>query len=291
VWRNVGGDQTVTFFDWTGERTGSCEALVLIAGGEPMGVEYKHYLIPEHNTYKPRPEDLSRLVNALLDGGFVAEAGTGAFTKMSFTFLDQWGHAERTGCYAHLGDRTCRPFPCPCSEQDIAALGEQDFKLVWPVESLEGSGLKYPLSLVPELFDAYYDLELHLAGDFVYHNSEVIEPFDEVVCGCGQPLEYYETNKDDDLDRPLVYHDDRIYRLCPSCGKPFRPQALMARVRDGWTGESVHRPGGATYLFAVVIDCGKGFAREGWPIRASEEFIETVTMALGQWFYEVGDIY
>ncbi len=41
-----------------------------------MGVEYQHYLIPEDNTYKPRPADLSRLVNALLDGGFVASTGT-----------------------------------------------------------------------------------------------------------------------------------------------------------------------------------------------------------------------
>jgi hypothetical protein len=256
-----------------------------------MGVEYKHYLISEDNTYKPRPEDLSRLVSALLDGGFVAKAGAESFSKMTFTTFSSYEYAEQTGCFAHVGDRTYRPFPCPCSAQDIAALGEQDFKLIWPVESLEGSGLKYPLSLVPELFDAYYDLELHLAGDFVCHTSGLVDLFHEVECGCGQPLEYSETNKDDDLDRRLVYHDDRIYRHCPSCGKPFRPQALTARVRDGWTGESVHRPGGATYLFAVVIDCGKGYARDGWPIRASEEFIEAVTRALGQDFYEVGDIY
>jgi hypothetical protein len=66
---------------------------------------------------------------------------------------------------------------------------------------------------------------------------------------------------------------------------------LVARVRDGHTGKAVHRPGGVTYLFAVVIDCGKGFAREGWPIRASEHFLDTVTQALGQKFYEIGDIY
>ena len=66
---------------------------------------------------------------------------------------------------------------------------------------------------------------------------------------------------------------------------------MTARVRDGYTGEASQRAGGCTYLFAIVIDCGKGFARQGWPIRATEEFLGTVTQALGQEFYEVGDVY
>ena len=36
-----------------------------------MGVEYVHYLISEDNTYKPRPDELSSLVDALVDSGFV----------------------------------------------------------------------------------------------------------------------------------------------------------------------------------------------------------------------------
>jgi len=106
-----------------------------------MGVEYKHYLIPEDNTYKPPPEELSRLVRALLEGGFVAETGTDAVGRMTFETYTTYEHAERTGCYVHLGNRTYSSFPCPCSEQDIATLGEKDFKLVWPVESTNESGL------------------------------------------------------------------------------------------------------------------------------------------------------
>jgi hypothetical protein len=41
----------------------------------------------------------------------------------------------------------------------------------------------------------------------------------------------------------------------------------------------------------VVIDCGEGYPREEWPIRASEQFVNTVTMALDQKFYEIGDFY
>ena len=41
-----------------------------------MGVEYQHYLIPSDNTYKPRPEELSGLVNTLVDRGNVLRTGT-----------------------------------------------------------------------------------------------------------------------------------------------------------------------------------------------------------------------
>jgi hypothetical protein len=59
-----------------------------------MGVEYRHYLIPEDNTYKPGPEDLSHLVDALLAGSFVARAGSDTFRRMSFGVE----YAEETGC-------------------------------------------------------------------------------------------------------------------------------------------------------------------------------------------------
>jgi hypothetical protein len=49
-----------------------------------MGVEYQHFLIPEDNTYKPSPEELSRLVGALLTGGFLRKAGTDDFRRMTF---------------------------------------------------------------------------------------------------------------------------------------------------------------------------------------------------------------
>jgi hypothetical protein len=276
-----------------------------------MGVHYEHYLIPEDNTYKPRSEEFSRLVNALLDGGFVPEEATHDFPKKTFDAASPSDIEEEVGCFVHLGDGQYSLFPCPCSPGDIAVWGERDFILVWSVQSSNESGLKYPLIPFPEWGDAYYDLELRVAKDFVYHLSDLIDPFDKVACACGRVLCYSEWDEpstaeliesdpssgrysyglSDEPPRLPLYADSRIYRLCPSCGKPFRPQALTARVRDGWKGESVHRPRGATYLFAVVIDCGKGFAREGWPIRASEEFIDTVARTLGQDFYEIGDIH
>jgi hypothetical protein len=244
----------------------------------------------QNASYKPRPKDLSRLIETLPEGGFVAKADTDRFLKMTFTTYDYRRYAKRTGCVAHVADRSYRPFPCPCSEQDIAALGDQEFKLVWPVESTNESGLNYPLSPFPEWGDAYYELQFHLAKDLVYHTSELIEPFKRVVCACGRPVEYRSWSWEDASPERPVFYDARIYRLCPSCGKPVRPQDWVAKVSDGQTGKAVGRPGGATYLFAIVIDRGKSFARKGWPIRATGTFLDTATKALDQRFYEIGDI-
>jgi len=268
-----------------------------------MGVEYKHYLIPEDNTYTPGPEALSRLIDALLDGGFAAREGADGFKMSALDATSDDDFAGTIGCFVQTRDQGRSPFPCPCSADDIAALEGQDFKIVWPIAALEGqdfkivwpvessneSELAYPLSPFPEWGDPYYDLEIHMATDFVYHQSELIDPFVDAACRCGRKLDYYE---DDGMIGPRdVFPDARIRRACPACGRPFRPQEFVGQVRDGRTGVTIDRPGGVVYRFAVVVDCGKGFAREGWPIRASEAFLDATTRALGQTFYQVGDIY
>ncbi len=256
-----------------------------------MGVKYQHYLIPEDNTYKPSPDDLSRLVDTLVDGGFVLRTGTDTIERETInTFGDPPEPAVLTGSYVHLGERKYSPFLCPCSAQDIAAFAEGDFRIVWTVDSINEFRLSYRLSPFPDWGDAYYELQLHVASDFVYHTSESIEPFKRVDCRCGRSLKPVD---EFDLwpDGPPVFIEPRIPRTCRSCGNPFRPQEFVAEVRDGRTGKAADRPGGATYLFAVVIDCGKGFARQSWPIRASDEFLSLVTKSLGQPFYQVSDIY
>jgi hypothetical protein len=277
---------------------------------ETMGVEYEHYLIPEDNAYKPSPEELSRLVGALLAGGFIAEGSTDTIREMTPEPDPAGCGAGGIYCSVRLRDGKTLWFPCPCSARDIAALGEQDFQLVWSVDGSSESGLKYPLSPFPEFDDVSYDLELHVATDFVYHLSELIDPFDEVACACGRDLRYSEWDEpseavpiesdassgcyvyelSDELPMLPLYDGSRIYRICPACGRPFRPQELVARVKDARSAAVRERAGGVTYLFAVIIDCGKCFSRQVWPIWASEEFLGTVTQALGQRFYEIGDI-
>jgi hypothetical protein len=71
-----------------------------------MGVEYQHYLIPSDNTYKPRPEELSGLVNVLVDGGYVLRTGTDTVNRAVInTFGDPANPAVETCCYVHIGAR------------------------------------------------------------------------------------------------------------------------------------------------------------------------------------------
>jgi hypothetical protein len=259
-----------------------------------MGVEYSHYLIPRDNTYRPQPEDLVRLIDSLIANGFLPKISPGSQTTAtpdhSTDVADQAGPVD---CYLHVSGCADSPFSSPCTVEDLRSLGDQEFKIIWSVSSSNESHLVYPLVPFPEFGDAYYDLEIHLATDYVYHISEVILPFESVSCPCGQALEYYMHDDDDDwVERGgPVFLDFRIQRICPSCGTPFRPQDKTARLRDGQTGEAAGTcAGGATYLFAIVVDCGKGFAREGGPIRATNQFLANVSHALGQDLYEVGDI-
>ena len=41
------------------------------------------------------------------------------------------------------------------------------------------------------------------------------------------------------------------------CGAAFDPRTRKASVRDPWTNETSRVPGGATFRFALAIDCGK----------------------------------
>ncbi|WP_165068437.1 hypothetical protein [Paludisphaera rhizosphaerae] len=253
-----------------------------------MGVEYRHFLIAEDNTYRPGPEELARLVNALLEAGFVARGGSGDFDIMAAAISILPPDAD---CYVQIGDQEYAPFPCPCSAGNFADLVGRDFIIRWEVDSINEAGLKYPLDPFPEEGeDAYYDIELHMARDFVYQTAECIDPFGEVKCSCGQVLEYWERDGDRAI-RP-VYYSQRIHRECPACGEPFLPQRLIARIRVGHAGDAGERAGGATYLFAVVVDCSKDFARGiDAPIRAIDAFLILVEKTLGRRFYEIGEYY
>jgi hypothetical protein len=66
---------------------------------------------------------------------------------------------------------------CPCSAQVFAAFGERDYRIVWRGDSSNESGLRCPLSAFPDWDDAYYELQLHVANDYVYHTSELISAF------------------------------------------------------------------------------------------------------------------
>ncbi len=253
-----------------------------------MGVEYEHYLVPDNPTFKPDAEQISRLVNAPHVGRYVIGSDAGDSLGKAFPrHSSKYDAAIEAGCVVERGPGEFARFPCPCSTSDVTALADRDFRLIWTVNDLAETRLKYPLSKIPDE-QAYWDLELHVpARDYVYHLSSIIEPFNcRAACRCGQVLEFDEESVGFDVP---VFADLRIYVSCPRCGAPFRPQDYSIRLKWGRTGEDLGpRAGGAVYLFAIVIDCGKCYDRDE-PPRASDEFLRTCEEAIGARLFQIGD--
>jgi hypothetical protein len=131
--------------------------------------------------------------------------------------------------------------------------------------------------------ETYYDVEIHLSCDYVYHCSELIDPFDDIRCMCGESLEY------DNNDR--VFYASRIKYRCPRCARDFDVSEKPATVRNGRTGEKSTVPGGTSYRFALVVDCGKWLPTRSSVINLHPDLVELCQSELQHSFYEVGDYY
>jgi hypothetical protein len=252
-----------------------------------VGVEYRHYLIPRPNTFRPTVDAALALVAALRRDNLILAPDSPALKKLPFRGSSLYGPAKGWGYYAQAPGRD-RSFSSPL-ERLLSEFADQDLQVVWPVESLGDSGLRFPLDPVPfddprDAAECYYKVLLHFGRDLIYHTSEVIDPFDpEPVCACGRNLMYYPEGHDD------PFYSARLAATCPECGSPFDPTGLLVSGRDGWTGRSTRLPGGAAYRFAVVIDCGKFFG--GKPLRFDHRLSRLIENTLGVETYEVPDFY
>ena len=231
-----------------------------------MGFAIKHLMLPVPRSHTPSFAEMARLIERLVDERFVLPPGSPVAPHWSYDpDPTRAEHAAPTGCYIQFSSGDARWFPYLPSARELAAAADRDFKLIWPVESLEESGSRYPLTLAPEGLDPvdlYYDLEIHLVQNYIYNTSELITPFASEACAaCGA-----------DLNVPgaaLPARADffsQLYRHCPACGVEFRPEdrtALVYPLRPRTHGRPV--PGGATSRFAVAIDCDKCWEYEAAP--------------------------
>ena len=194
--------------------------------------------------------------------------------------------AAQTGGIVHTagGDR---PLPALL---DIAWLDShlgQDFMLCWPVGSLARSRLQYPLRPLPEMDheDLYYEVQIHVAVDYVYRMSELIAPFEDTRCSCGEELEF-----DAESGGRGLFYQSRIRSVCSACGQGFDPGTKVAEVADGRTGETRSVCGGATSRLAIVIDCGKAIP-DSAGIVASPDLVSLCQRVLGCSVDEIGEYY
>lgn len=250
-----------------------------------MGVEYRYLLIPRDNTHRPDTEAVERLIRAWRDSNFAVRRGSPEQAAILKTISSKTqAHAVATGASLHTA-AGWRSFDDGNIEE--AAAGE--LILQWPVPRAQPSTVRNPFGLVDEEDGTYFDLELHFSDDFVQVANEMIDPMDAGCSKCGKDLEYWP-----EIGVPDIFHSGRIQRTCPACGANFRPQDRVVVFRDGITGDESELRGGATYRFAIVIDCGKCWRTEtsgdGEPVLEAE-FLSVCETALGVPLYGVGHFY
>lgn len=251
-----------------------------------MGVEYRCYLIPRPNTFRPRPDAALALVAALRDDGWLLGSEHPALAKLPFRQSRLYAPAHGQGYFAlTVGNRDSFTSPLPELFDDYA---DRDLRVVWPVESLGTSGLRYPLEPLPfddpvDAADCYYEVQFHFGRNFIYHISQVIDPFEpSPTCPRGHSL-MCEPESDED-----PFYSFRLAARCPQCGAAFDPTQLVATGRDGLTGAPLRVQGGATYRFALVVDCGKFY---GGRHHFHPELKSLVQRTLDIQLYEVADFY
>jgi hypothetical protein len=209
---------------------------------------------------------------------------------MTFETFTTYEHASQSGALVKTLS-SYFAFPHPVTEGWLEDRLRHDTVICWPVENLADAGLRYPLSpRETEPQETYYELEIWLSPDYVYEMSERIDPFPDGVlrCRCGQLLETFPSA--DEPSHVVGYFAHIKYR-CPRCGAAFDTTGLPATVKDPWTGEVATLPGGVTFRFAIVFDCGKCFPRSGRRIAAEPAFVRLLQEVMACSFYQIGDVY
>ncbi len=234
-----------------------------------MGVESKFYILPDTSGYRPDPARVCQLVKVLRAAGFLCD-------PRSPTFMASAHMAGPLSSQADYEGFIWKVIPGPdkhagslnALELLLTALQEADVLVTWPNTDLNLSRLKYPLTVVPGPEGVYYDIEMQLAAQTVYHTSEIIEPFEKIPSRCGRDIQQI----DGPGDSPL--YDSRLPNHCPSCGELMNYATLPMILRDGFTGAASKAVGGAAYRFAVVVDCGKYWPDS--PAEVTAEFLAVV---------------
>lgn len=249
-----------------------------------MGVEYRHFLIPQDRTLCPSTAVLLKLIEELSKHRWIRTPQSPVFARMENYNIP--AEAVQTGGFVRSFEGA-RPLP---RIMDTSWLDEQmrnDSIIRWPVGSLKQSGLQYPLSPMPDMDqeDLYYEVQIQMSVDYVYRVSELIGPFSDTLCSCGEELEF-----DAESGGPGLFYCSRLRAVCSGCEELFDPRLKTADVENGRTREARLVAGGATSRFAIVIDCGKAIP-DSATITASPELLLLCEQILGCSLEQIGDYY
>ncbi|MEN6625465.1 MAG: hypothetical protein ABFD69_04460 [Candidatus Sumerlaeia bacterium] len=249
------------------------------------GFEYRHYLIAKPNYFRPSSQQVADFITALGHDSWVICPTVPAMGKVQYKNGTN-AHAKASGYYVKL-KTGIEPGIYPPDEPKLRQSLRNDAIVRWPVPTTGTSILRYPLIPVPrdDSQDWYWDMELHLGTNYIYHSSECINPFqDKVKCDCGQAVEFSDDSK--------LFFDSRLYRKCPRCFNTINVSNMKAEIRNGWTEDGRKIPGGGAYCMALVIDCGKCIpdTNDG-SIQVHPDLRKLCEETFQCEFYELGDVY
>lgn len=261
------------------------------------GLEYAHYLIPRQNDARPGLTQVVALQEAWLRGGYIAAPGSAALQRINFNRTIWSETASQTGATLLKSRVDFKAAPVPLDAAVKTELADADFRLTWPIETAWTAGLKYPLDHMPRTprggEGPGFNLEIHSLGDYVYLTSDLVAAYPNidpasrpVACKVSGTNLHYAAER---VANMFDLMGSRIRHTCPTCSTIFKPQERSVAVKDGWTAETRQQPGGATYRFAIVIDCGKAVPENSPTV--TPEFKALSEAALGQPLYEVGTAY
>jgi hypothetical protein len=221
-----------------------------------MGVEYRHFMIPHVQTFRPDARQLHRFVEKLGKERWIAVPGSDAMKRIAAIEQRPLEDVEAMWLldFKRLPyDQPPAPYPLPVDW--FVRREHGDHCLKFPVNFFDPADLRFPFVPNSPYDYTYFTIEIHLADKIVRHISECVDvDCKPITCPCGEDLAYSPNIDNINLD---IFYSERIRNPCPECGRTFDPAKLAIIVRNGRTGKLSIVPGGAMYRFAVVINCGK----------------------------------
>lgn len=235
-----------------------------------MGVDYRVWVIPQQRTFRPSPDQVASLANALREGGWVPKPEAPGQNSEVIELLPGESNASRSQKFAA---ESFTPgwveFHC-----------QHELLLSWDVLNMTQADVRYPFIFdpYPDFGPPYFHIYLILGDHYFYWTGENVMPFDQQAtrCTCGEQLGYEAGWSG--------AGSQRIYRFCPKCGQNFDPSTIACDVLDAWTGESRSLLGGHVFRFALLVDCHKYFPREveaGRRFHLHPEFLELWSTHIG----------
>jgi hypothetical protein len=260
-----------------------------------MEMKYERWLIAKGNFFSPSADSVAKLVARLRKENWIIDPASPDFAGLRFQGRRE-AHAKATGGYAVTTvDNTfgndlsakiaasTEPLPKTLDAEWLKDPDREEIRLVWPVDAGGPLPIQYPLTHKPDGDVITYALELHRCAEYVYPNADGIEEL-ATECRCGEDLSFL---WDDEELVPAFDPSSGIYQECEACSRSFEPVKESALITNPFDGTSQEIPGGAAYLFALKVDCGKSFVRDS-ALAFAPALVALVENEFGREFYQVG---